>query len=195
MSSSSNVWNLCSNCCFLFEKLQDFLLARRLLWEPPDMFIGCCFDARGLFFRNHFRYIFLKNDDKWTPKWLQKLTQSYQKWHLKIHLSFLMEIHRKATENQKNDVNISSKSMKNWPWSSTKNDAKKHTPKKRKMFKKWSPIGVQKVTLFSGFRLVGHLWRPISFFGASWVHLGASWGHLGAILGPLGAILGPLGAS
>jgi len=51
------------------------------------------------------------------------------------------------------------------------------------------------VTLFSGFRLVGHLWRPISFFGASWVHLGASWGHLGAILGPLGAILGPLGAS
>jgi len=98
--------------------------ARRLLWEPPDMFIVFCFDARGPFFRSHFRYIFfLKNDDKWTPKWLQKLTQSYQKWHLKIHLSFLMEIHRKATENQKNDVKISSKSMKNWPWSSTKNDA------------------------------------------------------------------------
>ena len=58
--------------------------ARRLLWEPLDMFIVCCFDVRGPFFRSHFRYIlFLKNGAKWTPTWLQKLRKSYQKWHLK----------------------------------------------------------------------------------------------------------------
>ena len=58
--------------------------ARRLLWEPPDMFIVFCFDVRGPFFRSHFRYIcFLKNGAKWTPTWLQKLRKSYQKWHLK----------------------------------------------------------------------------------------------------------------
>jgi len=35
----------------------------------------------------------------------------------------------------KKDVKILSKSMKNGPWSSTKNDAQKHTPKNRKKYK------------------------------------------------------------
>ena len=64
----------------------------------------------------------------------------------------------------KKDVKTWPNSMKNRPWSSTKNHAWKHTPTNRKMFKKWLPNQSRKVTLFSGWRLVGHLWGPNPLF-------------------------------
>ena len=125
--------------------------ARRPPWEPLDMFIGSCFDVWGPFFRSHFRKrFFLKNDAKWSPKLPPKVKKTLSKTTLEMKskkhaqnvlklmprdlwkTSFRMEGLYKITKTRganncknmsKNDVKISQKSMKNGPWSSTKNHA------------------------------------------------------------------------
>ena len=125
--------------------------ARRPPWEPPDMFIGCCFDVWGPFFRSHFRKrFFLKIDAKWSPKLPPKVKKTWSKTTLEMKskkhpqnvlrlmprdlwkTSFRMEGLYKITKTRganncknmsTNDVKISPKSMENGPWSSTKNHA------------------------------------------------------------------------
>ena len=207
MSSSSNVWNLCSNCCFLFEKLQDFLLARRLLWEPPDMFIGSRFDARGSLFSKPFSVHFFS--EKWwqmDTKMASKVDTILSKMTLKnppfIFNGNTQKSNRKSKKWCQNIIKIYEKLTLEL----NKKRCLKTYSKKTKNVQKMIPNsgsksdwifgvlsrGAPLAAYFIFWGLLGPSW---GLLGPSWSHLGASWGHLGASWGLLGPSWGHLGAS
>ena len=128
--------------------------ARRLLWEPPDMFIdvhSVLFWCKGSLFSKPFSVHFFS--EKWwqmdtnmaskVETILSKMTLKMKSkkhaqnvlklmprdlWKTTFRLGLFYKITKTRGANKcknmsKKDVNISSKSMKNGPWSSTKNDA------------------------------------------------------------------------
>ena len=147
MSSNSNVWNLCSNCCFLFEKCAREAASLGASGHVHRLLFWC----KGSLFSKPFSVHFFS--EKWwqmdtnmaskVETILSKMTLKMKSkkhaqnvlklmprdlWKTSFRLGFLYKITKTRGANKcknmsKKDVKISSKSMKNGPWSSTKNDA------------------------------------------------------------------------
>jgi len=147
MSSNSNVWNLCSNCCFLFEKCAREAASLGASGHVHSVLFWC----KGSLFSKPFSVHFFS--EKWwqmdtnmaskVETILSKMTLKMKSkkhaqnvlklmprdlWKTSFRLEFCEKIIKTRGANKcknmsKKDVKISSKSMKNWPWSSTKNDA------------------------------------------------------------------------
>jgi len=210
MSSSSNVWNLCSNCCFLFEKLQDFLLARRLLWEPPDMFIGAhreLFWCKGSLFSKPFSVHFFS--EKWwqmDTKMASKVETILSKMTLKNPPFIFSGNTQKSNRKSKKGCQHIIKIYEKWTLELNKKRCLKTYSNKAKNVQKMIPNsgsksegifgvasrGAPLAAYFIFWGLLGPSW---GLLGPSWSHLGASWGHLGASWGLLGPSWGHLWAS
>ena len=203
MSSSSIVWNLCSNCCFLFEKCAREAASLGASGHVHRELFWC----KGYLFSKPFSVHFFS--EKWwqmdtkmaskvdtilskmtlkNPPFIfngntQKTNRKSKKWcqHIiKIYEKLALEL------NKKRCLKTYSKKAKN---------VQKMIPNsgsKSEFILGVSSRGAPLAAYFIFWGLLGPSW---GLLGPSWSHLGASWGHLGASWGLLGPSWGHLWAS